>query len=93
MPYADADHTLRALAATPSGASMAPPTTSPPSKCQSSVQHIRRRTQEDGLQVHVEKAVDKEETVAAWIRSEGDAFLHGALPCLVDGPALSVSSR
>lgn len=33
-----------------------------------------------------EKAADREETVAGWIRSEGDAFLHGALPCLVDGP-------
>ncbi|XP_037475568.1 probable pectate lyase 4 [Triticum dicoccoides] len=33
-----------------------------------------------------EKAADREETAAGWIRSEGDAFLHGALPCLVDGP-------
>ncbi|CAM0907414.1 unnamed protein product [Alopecurus aequalis] len=34
-----------------------------------------------------EKAADREETAAGWIRSESDAFLHGALPCLVDGPA------
>ncbi|KAI5022511.1 hypothetical protein ZWY2020_059241 [Hordeum vulgare] len=33
-----------------------------------------------------EKAVDKEETVAVWIRSEGKPFLHGALSCLVEGP-------
>jgi len=33
-----------------------------------------------------EKAADREDTVAGLIRSEGDAFLNGALPCLVDGP-------
>ncbi|XP_047067099.1 probable pectate lyase 4 [Lolium rigidum] len=35
-----------------------------------------------------EKAADREETAAGSIRSEGDAFLHGALPCLVDGPGV-----
>ena len=33
-----------------------------------------------------EKAGDREDTVAGSIRSEGDAFLNGALPCLVGGP-------
>uniref|UniRef100_A0A0E0JJX0 Pectate lyase n=1 Tax=Oryza punctata TaxID=4537 RepID=A0A0E0JJX0_ORYPU len=34
-----------------------------------------------------EKAADREEAEAGWIRSEGDAFLNGARPCLVDGGA------
>lgn len=33
-----------------------------------------------------EKAADREDVVSGWIRSEGDAFLNGALPCLIDGP-------
>uniref|UniRef100_A0A0D9V1V1 Pectate lyase n=1 Tax=Leersia perrieri TaxID=77586 RepID=A0A0D9V1V1_9ORYZ len=32
-----------------------------------------------------EKAADRGEAAAGWIRSEGDAFLNGARPCLVDG--------
>ncbi|KAL6896700.1 hypothetical protein ACP4OV_007272 [Aristida adscensionis] len=35
-----------------------------------------------------EKAADRDEAAAGWIRSEGDAFLNGALPCLVDGPGV-----
>ncbi|CAL4903928.1 unnamed protein product [Urochloa decumbens] len=34
-----------------------------------------------------EKAADREDVVAGVVRSEGDAFLNGALPCLMDGPA------
>ncbi|PKU78923.1 pectate lyase-like [Dendrobium catenatum] len=32
-----------------------------------------------------EKAADKEEVVAGWIRSEGDLFLNGSQPCLLEG--------
>ncbi|KAK3145607.1 hypothetical protein QOZ80_3BG0255110 [Eleusine coracana subsp. coracana] len=32
-----------------------------------------------------EKAADRDDVVAGCIRSEGDAFLNGALPCLIDG--------
>lgn len=32
-----------------------------------------------------ERAADREEAEAGWVRSEGDAFLNGARPCLVDG--------
>jgi pectate lyase len=39
------------------------------------------------------QAADREETVAGSIRSEGDAFLHGALPCLVDGPGIETVFR
>nr|CAD1828750.1 unnamed protein product [Ananas comosus var. bracteatus] len=35
-----------------------------------------------------EKAADREEVSAGWIRSEGDLFLNGAQPCLVDGPGV-----
>lgn len=35
-----------------------------------------------------EKAGDRDDVVAGWIRSEGDAFLNGALPCLIDGPGV-----
>ncbi|OAY72166.1 putative pectate lyase 21 [Ananas comosus] len=35
-----------------------------------------------------EKAADQEEVSAGWIRSEGDLFLNGAQPCLVDGPGV-----
>ncbi|CAO2036486.1 unnamed protein product [Urochloa humidicola] len=34
-----------------------------------------------------EKAADREDVVSGVVRSEGDAFLNGALPCLMDGPA------
>jgi pectate lyase len=33
-----------------------------------------------------EKAGDQEDVVAGSISSEGDAFLNGALPCLIDNP-------
>ncbi|GJM97119.1 hypothetical protein PR202_ga14021 [Eleusine coracana subsp. coracana] len=32
-----------------------------------------------------EKAADRDDVVAGCVRSEGDAFLNGALPCLIDG--------
>ncbi|KAL6657273.1 hypothetical protein ACP70R_005053 [Stipagrostis hirtigluma subsp. patula] len=40
-----------------------------------------------------EKAADRDDVVAGWIRSEGDAFLNGALPCLVDGPEVEAVFR
>ena len=33
-----------------------------------------------------EKAGDREDVVAGLVSSEGDAFLNGALPCLIGGP-------
>ncbi|XP_078160608.1 putative pectate lyase 4 isoform X1 [Carex rostrata] len=33
-----------------------------------------------------EKAADREEVMAGWIKSEGDLFLNGAQPSLLDGP-------
>ncbi|TVU29744.1 hypothetical protein EJB05_21352, partial [Eragrostis curvula] len=35
-----------------------------------------------------EKAADHDDVAAGWIRSEGDAFLNGALPCLINGPGV-----
>ncbi|URE13102.1 Pectate lyase [Musa troglodytarum] len=32
-----------------------------------------------------EKAADREEVTAGWIRSEGDLFMNGAQPCLIQG--------
>ncbi|KAG0496996.1 hypothetical protein HPP92_001687 [Vanilla planifolia] len=32
-----------------------------------------------------EKAADKEQVMAGWIRSEGDLFLNGAQPCIIEG--------
>ncbi|XP_003562741.4 probable pectate lyase 4 [Brachypodium distachyon] len=40
-----------------------------------------------------EKAGDKEEVAAGWIRSEGDAFLQGAQSCLIDGPGVDTVFR
>jgi pectate lyase len=36
--------------------------------------------------VLLEQAVDREEVMAGWIKSEGDLFLNGAQPSLIDGP-------
>jgi pectate lyase len=35
-----------------------------------------------------EKATDHDDVVVGWVRSEGDAFLNGALPCLINGPGV-----
>ncbi|RWW67886.1 hypothetical protein BHE74_00024629 [Ensete ventricosum] len=32
-----------------------------------------------------EKAADREEATSGWIRSEGDLFMNGAQPCLIQG--------
>ncbi|XP_050209628.1 putative pectate lyase 21 [Mercurialis annua] len=37
------------------------------------------------FEYYTEKAADKEETRSGWVRSEGDAFLSGAQPCLLTG--------
>jgi pectate lyase len=39
------------------------------------------------------QAADREEAAAGWIRSEGDAFLNGAQPCLVDSPEVEALFR
>lgn len=36
--------------------------------------------------VFLEQAADREEVMAGWIKSEGDLFLNGAQPSLLDGP-------
>ncbi|KAH7667746.1 Pectate lyase protein [Dioscorea alata] len=37
------------------------------------------------FQYYTEKAADREEAVAGWVRSEGDLFLNGAQPSLLEG--------